>query len=159
MNSLGQVLQAALEMERKGREYYFTAAEKVEDPTIGAILISLAHDEEDHERVINSYYNAMMESKGWPVVDRELPPSADAERRIMKIVDEIAGSIVPNETFIGVYETAREMEMHSRDFYRAGEEETSDMEIIEFFRFLARIEGIHMGMLDILLQSTRSAME
>lgn len=142
-------------MERIGNEEYLKAADKCEDDTLAAILLSLANDEEEHERVINSFYSAMAESKGWPDVDRSLLPVPDAIERINLIMNETAAKIAPDDSFIDIYEAAHELEVRSREFYLKEMQKADDREVIEMFRFLARIEGIHMDMLNLLLQATR----
>ena len=155
MNNLGEALLTALKMERKGHEEYLNAADRCEDDTLAAILLSLANDEEEHERVIGSFYHAMIESKGWPVVDTSLLPIPEAVERIDLIMNETAAKISPDETFIGIYEVAHGLEVRSREFYLKEMEKASNREVVEMFRFLARIEGIHMDMLNLLLQATR----
>ncbi|MHB1456968.1 MAG: ferritin family protein [Armatimonadota bacterium] len=155
MHNLSEALLTALKMERRGHEEYLNAADRCEDDTLAAILLSLANDEEEHERVIGSFYHAMIESKGWPAVDSSLLPVPEAVERIDLIMRETAAKIAPNATFIGIYEAAKELEVRTREYYLKEMEKASDREVIEMFRFLARIEGIHMDMLNLLLQATR----
>ncbi|WP_319586236.1 ferritin family protein [uncultured Desulfobulbus sp.] len=155
MNNLNEALLTALKMEKKGYEEYIKAADRCEDDTLAAILLSLANDEEEHERVIGSFYHAMVESKGWPVVDTSLLPIPEAAERIELIMNETAAKITDGTTFIGIYEVAHDLETRSREFYLNEMGKATDREVIEMFRFLARIEGIHMDMLNLLLQATR----
>lgn len=155
MNNLSEALLTALKVERKGNEEYTKAADRCKDDTLSAILLSLANDELEHERVINSFYHAMIESKGWPTIDTSLLPVAEAVERIDLIMRETTAQITPDETFIGIYEVARDLEVRSRALYLEEMRRSTDKEVIELFRFLARIEGIHMDMLNLLLQATR----
>src|SRR3990172_12503734 len=59
MNTLKQVLQAAIEFESQGGAFYLEAATRVTDPTSRSILDALAKDEYIHARVIGQYHQAI----------------------------------------------------------------------------------------------------
>lgn len=159
MNDVAQVLMTALEMERLGREYYLKAADKVNDTVIESVLISLADDEKAHESVLSRYYEALEDSKGWPEINANLHIPADAEKRLCDIIEQTAGAIGPDDTFLSVYETARDLEQKSIEFYRSEADKSSDKKAIELYKFLLNVEDIHIKMLDLLLKSTREIVE
>lgn len=157
MYDLSKAFLTALDLETTGYEFYTEAANKSTNSLTASILYSLAEDEKDHERLLRNFYNALVESKGWPKIDESKKITEDAHEKITRI---IKGSELPqreDSTFIGIYEKARKAEERSSKFYYSEYKIAEDNDVKEFFRYLARIEDIHMKMLDILLESTKSA--
>ncbi len=152
MQTVEEVLQTALEMERQGRTYYLQAARRVKDPVIKATLEALAHDEEIHEHVIRRYYEAVRKHAGWPDVSNHVSAPQPARQRIQQIIEQTAGQIGEDETYAEVYEKARELELKSRDYYREQADKAEDRELVKFFRFLAGMEQTHLEVLGLLLQ-------
>jgi rubrerythrin len=159
MVSLDEVLTTALNFEREGRRVYLDAARRVRDAVIAAVLEALANDEQMHETMIRRYYEAMERHEDWPEADIEAAAQQPAKQRIEEIVQKTAGSIGPDETFISVYEKARDLELQSRDFYRTQADSTDDRELVKFFRFLAGMEQTHLEMLSMLVNATRDRSE
>ncbi len=159
MVSVSELFSVALDFEREGRRVYLEAARRATDPVVQAVLSSLAQDEHVHETLIRQYYQALERSEGWPQPNGEVFASIPARRRIQAIIEETAGAIGPDETFLGVYERARDLEQKSRDFYRAQADATQDRQLVKFFRFLAGTEQTHLEMLGMLVDATREAAE
>jgi rubrerythrin len=157
MGNIAESLQTALEMERRGREYYFRTAEDVADPVVKSVLLSLAHDEIAHENVINSYYDALQHSQGWPTVDAAIRAPARALDRIGRVIDEVGNKIGADPTFLSAYEGAREMELRSREFYSQQLDSADDEMVRKLFSFLLSMEQIHLQMLELLIESIRDA--
>ncbi len=158
MENVAQVLQTAVELERRGREFYMDAAGKAEDPIIEAVLTALAHDEEAHERVIRQFYEALERTEDWPEMPGDLA-SGPARERIDEIARQTAGQIGPDATYMSVYETARDLEQQSYDFYRSNAGEAEDQDVAHFLKFLANVEKTHVEMLQILLDAVRQSAE
>ena len=152
MQSVDEVLQAALEMERQGRAYYLQAARRVKDPVIRATLEALAHDEEIHEHVIRRYYEAVRKQAGWPDISADVPAPQPAKQRIQEIMEQTAGTIGEDDAYADIYQKARELELKSRDYYREQADQAEDRELVKFFRFLAGMEQTHLEVLGLLLQ-------
>ncbi len=159
MEDLTEVLAAAIEMEREGRQAYLNAARRMKDPVIAAVLQALAEDENHHERMIRQYYEALERSQGWPHLEPDTNASQPARQRIEQIVQETGERIGPDASFLEVYEVAREMELQTRDYYRSQADATDDPQLVKFFRFLAGMEQTHLEMLSMLVESTREAAE
>ena len=156
MQSVIDSLQTALEMERKGRRFYLDAAERVQDQIVRSVLVALANDEEAHERMINGYYQAIRKQQDLPPVPDH---SAEPPEHVTEILQSTAGSIGLDATFLSVYEVARDFEQKSRDFYQAQVDLANDRPIVDFYRFLVRMEQVHLQTLQLLLDATRSAAE
>lgn len=159
MVSVSELFSVALEFEREGHRVYLEAARRATDLVVRAVLSSLAQDEHAHETLIRRYYQALERGEGWPQPNSEVSTSAPARQRIQAIVEETAGAIGPDETFLGVYERARDLELKSRDFYRAQADAVQDRQLVKFFRFLAGTEQTHLEMLGMLIDATREAAE
>jgi len=152
MEQLVESLQTALEMERQGRRFYVDAADRARDQIVAAILTALADDEASHEEIILRYYNALAKTADWP-----LPDSTEGEpgARVTGIVESTVGAVKPDATFMSVYETARELEIKSRDFYQELSRKAEDRRLVEFMGFLARVEQAHLYAIETILRATR----
>lgn len=161
MQNLLEVLQVAVQFERRGRQAYLDAARRTENPVIQAVLKALADDEEAHERMIRRYYQALERQEGWPDPDTHMPVPQPARQRVEEIISQTVGAagIGSDPAFLEVYEAAREMELQSRDYYRAQADATEDAQLVKFFRFLAGMEQTHLEMLGMLVEATREAVK
>jgi len=158
MQTVAETLQAALELERRGRQLYLEVADRVVDPVIKAVLVALANDEQAHENVISRYYHALEKHQAWPAVDSGLKPGTSI-KRIKQILEGTAGKIGTDATFLSVYESARDLELRSRDFYRSQANAADDRQVVELFRFLASLEQAHLEALELVVEATRKAAE
>lgn len=158
MESVAEVLRTATELERRGREFYLDAAGKTEDRVVAAVLMALAHDEESHERVIRQFYEALERTEDWPEAAADLA-SGPARERVDEIARRTAGQIGPDATYTSVYETARDLEQQSYEFYRSSAGEAENQDVAQFLKFLATVEKTHVEMLEILLDAVRQSAE
>lgn len=149
MERLAQALRTAIEMERRGCRDYLEAAERVRVPLIRSILIELAHDENEHEVMITRYYEALQKHQGWPAPEGEDHPM-DLPERVKGMVDSIALQIGDATAYAAVYGQAMEMERLSRDFYHEQAEAADEPRLVEFFRFLERVEAAHLKSLELM---------
>lgn len=159
MENVAEVLQTALGMERRGREYYLEALDRTSNPVIQSVLAALANDEEEHAMMISRYYTALERGQSWPPADGSLPAPKDAAARMDEILAGTVGNVGPDATYASVYQTARGFEEQSRDFYLSCEQSAGGTDIQGFFRFLVRLEDTHVHMLDILLDATKRGTE
>lgn len=153
MDDLRQVFSTAIEFEEAGYNFYIDAANKMECPIACSILQALADDEKYHERLLREFYEAMIESKSWPIIDDGSNTPEEARRKIMAAINDASDVIKADPTFTGIYKTARKMEEDSRNFYRNEYGNAKDIHVRKFLEFLARFEDIHVQALDALLQS------
>lgn len=154
MEKLITTLHNAIRMERQGRDIYLDAMDRVKSPVAQAVLLELASDEEEHERLITSYYEALQRHQGWPDPqgeDREL----DLPDRATEMLEKTAEGFSESSTCAEIYEAALELETQSRDFYLSQSEIADDRRLVEFFRFLARVEAAHAKALRVLLDAGR----
>jgi rubrerythrin len=152
-------LLTAVEMERRGHDYYVESAARVQDRVMASVLEALAHDEEQHQSLIKRYYGALQRSEGWPAPTAEAEAPAPARERIDEIMRASVGAIGPDASYLDIYEHAHGLELGSRDYYRGLADETDDPALVKFFRFLAGVEQTHLDMLAMVLDATREASE
>lgn len=153
MSSILESLQTALDMEQKGREFYLDAADKVTDSVVVEVLVALANDEAEHERMIERYYNAMHNHAGWPEMPKE--SVGEAITPAVEMLSKTVGEIGAHASYQSVYATACELEKRSRDFYIKCKDEAEDKQVAEFFAFLVRVEQAHLDALQLMLYASR----
>lgn len=64
-----EILQGALEVERKGYHMYAKAAEKVSSPRAKAIFLHLAEEEQNHYSLLKNTYDYMADPEGFAGFD------------------------------------------------------------------------------------------
>lgn len=154
MERLAESFEFALKLEREGRCYYLSAAERVKDVVIQSVLLGLADDELQHENAISRYYQALEKHQAWPTPDYtgergELPG------HLREILSGSVGNIGPDATFQNIYEAAYDLEVRSRDYYLSESGKTGELSVSKLFRFLAGVEEAHMKALDLLIRAVR----
>jgi rubrerythrin len=154
VEKLVEALQAAIQMERRGRETYLDAADNIKEVVAKTVLLELANDEEEHELMITSYYHALQNHQGWPAPQAEDRP-LDLPDRVREMLEKTAAELTHSDTYLEIYETALDLERQSRDFYLARSNVADDRRLIEFFRFLARVEETHAKALEILVDGIK----
>ena len=155
METVGTILQQAIELERRARAFYDKSAVDIKDPVVKSVLHALSHDEEIHEVIIRRFYEALEHGKGWPAVDTDLPVPKSTIENVGRIIKEAIGVIGSDSSFFSVYEKARELELKSRDYYKSQADMVDDRDAKEFFRFLMDLEDAHLQALDMLVEATR----
>lgn len=156
MEKLVEALQAAIQMERRGRDTYLDAADNIKEVVAKTVLLELARDEEEHELMITSYYHALQSHQGWPALKVEDRP-LDLPDRVKEMLEKTAAELTHSDTYLEIYETALDLERLARDFYISRSDEADDRRLIEFFRFLASVEATHAKALEILVDGIRGS--
>lgn len=151
MDTTLEVLQVALEFERKGMEYYRQAAERVRDGIVQSVLLSLADDEVAHQSIISRYYQAIENGRELPAdSERDIPASPSASARIESITRGTLASISADSTYEEVYKTASELEKRSYEYYSA--QHSDNPRVDAFYKYLAGVERIHLEMLQLMVE-------
>jgi len=156
METLELVLQSAAEFEQRGRDFYLDAAARVTDPIIQSVLRSLANDEASHAMVIRQYQRVVARGQREQATDQR-GAAQPAALGLQEVLAATVGRIGRDATYQGVYENARELELASRDFYRAHATRTKDLDLGKVFRFLAAVEQTHLEALELLLSPAGAA--
>jgi len=156
VEKLVEALQAAIQMERRGRDTYLDAADNIKDVVAKTVLLELANDEEEHELMITSYYHALQSHQGWPALKIEDRP-LDLPDRVKEMLKKTAAELTHSDTYLEIYETALDLERQARDFYLSRSDVADDPRLVEFFRFLALVEATHAKALEILVNGIRGS--
>lgn len=156
MSDLIRFLQEALDTERQVGEFYRRSAESVQSPHLKAVLLALADDEEEHERIIGLYYDALVKSQGWP---KELDQDAQTQIAPLAIaLQDAISNIASHASYLSLYQQAYELEIRGRDIYIERAKNAEDEHGKRFFSFLASLESAHVLAFDTLIQSIRRIM-
>lgn len=140
MSGVGDVIAAAIEFERFGKEFYMRFHELVKDPKAKALMKGLAHDEEEHAELLTNELKALGEAA-------PAPPRKTIEEGLEKIFPHsiLKGSIETKDA-ISAIKLGIETEQRSIDFYtqHAGSA-TGDLKGV--FEKLVRMEKGHLQLL------------
>lgn len=159
-NKLEEALKTALEMEKQSYSLYSISADRAHNVVVEAVLRSLAEDEKAHTHVIERFYAALEKTHDWPKIDFGKFDTSSASQRISAIASTGTARLEPDSTYDDVYEIARDKEINARDFYIQQKElNNEDGELFNFFSFLANMEGVHMKMLDLLVEGAKAVRE
>lgn len=150
MEKLVEAFRTAIEIERRGQVMYLNAADRIREIVANTVLLELANDETEHELMINSYYHALQTHQGWPAITNEDRP-LDLPDRVKEMLEKTTSELKLSDTYLEIYDTALDYEMESRDFYLSQSNVADDRRLIEFFKFLARVESTHAKALDMLV--------
>ncbi len=130
------IFEFAMKMELDGEKYYRELAEKNSSPRIRRIFRILAEDEVKHYRILKEIAKSAKFSM-------EPSRALSEARNIFQDLRENADPQPPDQSQIGLYEKAREIEKKSEDFYRARAEETTEPELKDLLLHLAEEEKKH----------------
>jgi rubrerythrin len=149
MNTLIEILSAAVDFERKAQQFYLNAASRARDERATAVLRALAQDEEEHAQIIMRYSKVLhpmtvQEAADLPALDH-LSSELDATLRTT------IAQVPSDATLNGVYQQALAFEIKNRDFYAQQAAEAAGQPVEKLFRFLAAIEQTHVEAMELLL--------
>lgn len=147
----------AIELEKKGYNFYTQTAAKTANPLAVSTLSSLAERELLHlEKVKEFYQNLTGEKKlksDW-LKGVEVPPTkAQLLKPILNKLKESLGKKFETQAdVIEAYKVAEELERDSYNLYQRISKESSDETTKKFYSALAKEENEHYAILDETLQ-------
>ncbi len=140
-----EILITAMNLEKKGEEFYSRAVMDVEDPVAKNTLLFLAEEEKRHREFINGIYKSL-----------------GKEEELKKMKDQFTGSSVfpdyskfvsrvkTTEKDAGILREAREIEIRSEEFYREKQKEVTGEIEREILEMLAKEERKHLKWIEYL---------
>jgi rubrerythrin len=134
-------LQAAIQMEIEGKEYYLKASQESTNQAGKKLLQSLASEEDVHRQKFEQIYRAIQAQKAWPVTDFQ----PDGGKRLRTILANATGEsgVKAAATELEAVQTAMAMENKTYDYYtKQGENATYDAER-DFYHTVAAEEREH----------------
>ena len=147
MNS-HEIFATALQYEEKIRDFYYSAAEKVDDQRGKSIFLALADDEQSHVDFLN-YSLEQLQTKGGIDITRLISPiptlkqlESGVEQLKAEIPDQMLGDIK------SVLDSALKLEKETSAFYRDACSKTAG-EIRTIFEKFLEIEDRHVDVVQI----------
>ncbi len=152
MNDILADAKLAVEMEKKGYEFYTKSAKKSSNELLKSTLNSLAEREIIHINKIRALYQSLSgeKPKGDWLKDVFVPPQkAELLKTILnKLKDNLDKQIEIKTDESEIYETAKGLEKDGFDFYNKISKDNPDKNVKEFFANLAEEENEHFAILD-----------
>ncbi|MFC2025170.1 ferritin family protein [Chloroflexota bacterium] len=142
-----EVLQAAIQMETDGKEYYLEISRESGNEVGKKLLQSLAAEEDSHRHKFEEIYNAIRNKKAWPVIAPRPDIGKNLRTIFAKETEEIGSNIEAPVTELAAVQVAMDMENKTYDFYKSqGGKAIYDAER-NFYQSLAAEEKEHHAIL------------
>jgi rubrerythrin len=142
------VLRQALELEQRGHEFYVQAAERTVDPTGKEMLLSLAGDEELHQKAIQRQIDALTGGEGW-VIPEEIPEvDVDLSTPLFPAGKvELEKAIRPDASDLDALLFALKIENDSFALYAEQAKQVTDPNAKRLYDYLVDAERTHFDLL------------
>ncbi len=136
-------LEKAIRIEKDGCQFYLKAAERTTDQRGKEIFLSLAHDEEEHLRIVEKQHDSLSKGRGWLALT-EAAGEVDLERPLFPPGREALEEMVrPDDSDLDALLLALGFENDSYELYRKGYAETEDPQGKAIYEYLADMEREH----------------
>ena len=66
------IIKFAMEMEKKGQEFYLNNRDKVKNPRVRKIFENLADVEDSHYKILKQHYDTLSNTEDWEMLDMDL---------------------------------------------------------------------------------------
>lgn len=147
----------AIELEKKGYEFYTQTAAKTTNPLAASTLAGLAERELVHLERVKMYYEHLAGNKTVPeawLKQAEIPPSkAQLLRPILeKLKTSLDRKFSVKEDIDAAYKIAEGLEVDSYHLYDKIAKESADPTVKRFYSALSQEEREHYAILDETLQ-------
>ena len=143
-----EALKYALRMELDGKKFYSQAA-RVSSNRVGKDLYTwLAEQEDIHYKRFEEIFAAITSQKGWPASSIKPPKPIKMGTLFSRLIKESAKT-AGTKADIGSAETAIDMEIKSRDYYRKRADKASSDSEKKFFEGIsAEEQGHYLALVD-----------
>jgi len=144
-----EVLQAAVDMEVQGKEFYRKAGQKSSNRLAKELFAQLADEEDVHREKVEEVYEVLKRGRNWPGIE----PPCDEGRKIKSLFAEataaLGSKIQVAESELEAIRIAMDMEAESYKLYHSrGEESTLPVERRFYETLAAEERGHHLALLD-----------
>lgn len=144
-SSARDALKGALDLEKKGHDYYMDIASKADNPLTQSVFFSLAAQEFIHMQRIRQLYEGQPQSEGVPSIAR-----GEMEKQVREIFDRFTAE--KREAWAmdnaAAYEYAIELERDSAAMYDKMSHDSINPGEAEFFQSLRAEENEHLAALE-----------
>lgn len=143
--TLPDVLQKALEMEKKGFDFYKKVSAQSENAITKKTFASLADYEAVHIENIKNFYNSLKESSDFPEVDFTalLNERKEAGELFLEKISSLKEKIKPDDDDKKACEFAMELENSGHRYYENMLKEARDQNLVKLLEFLLEEESLH----------------
>jgi rubrerythrin len=134
-----EALKTAIQMEVDGKKYYLQAS-RASGNELGAKLFqTLAREEDSHRLKFEQIYKTIQSEKSWPKVS--FTPHGGKE--LKTLFASASKDVKPTASEIEAVQTAKNMEIRTRDYYQEQAKKSSFAAEKEYFQILASEEAAH----------------
>lgn len=159
LHQVETILQLAIQTEIDGHEFYTRAAERTADPTGQALFRSLAADEVEHRRLLETQATSLRAGQGWSGHEGL---TATAERAPLFAPERLEQDVNAQTADLSALRTAMLIESDAVTFYTRAAAEVDDELARGLFLDLVKMEQGHRAALqreyDFLLGRFRDVM-
>lgn len=146
------MLRAALEMEKKGKDLYDKFARSCRNKECREIFETLARDEVLHMKRINQIYDSLSAGEPWCDDWKEKGETRDPGRIFTELVKKHAGKVRAEAGDMEALEVGIELEDESIGFYRDWLDKSGEAVEKDFLRkMVAEEKGHHAALIDMKL--------
>jgi rubrerythrin len=137
-----EAVKAAVMTEIKGQQLYEHAASTTEDPTARAMFEALAHDEDDHVRILQAQYKSLMKEGK---VDISMVNPAELDHGAGHVIDdEFRKSIKRGKFEMAVIGIGCDLEKKAIAYYKEQADQAEDPDLKQLFTWLSEWEVGHL---------------
>ena len=157
-NAAMEALKKALELEKRGQEFYAQAAARTVDPKGKEMFSSLADDEVMHAEVIQRQVDALAKGKGWIVPEAFEIVEADLESPLFpgsKV--DLEKAVQPDASDLDALLFALKIENDSFNLYTEQAKVATDPNAKYLYEYLVAAERTHFNLLMLNYESLSSA--
>ncbi len=157
MNDLLADTKLAIELEKKGYDFYIKTAAKTTNPLASSALNGLAERELDHLEKIKEFYQNLTGEKKLPadwLKGVDVPPRKEDLLKpiLIKLKENLNKKFKSEKDIEDAYKTAEGLERDSYNLYDKISKESSDDIAKKFYAALAFEEREHFAILEETLQ-------
>jgi len=142
-----QALQAAVQMEIDGKEFYLKASRQSTNDLGRKLLEQLSVEEDIHRQRFEDIYRRIHDQKAWPGVE----PASDRTQSLKTLFaaesEKVGRDTTALQTELDAVQTAMAMESKSYDFYIARSGKAAHSAERAFFEAVAGEEQVHHALL------------
>ncbi len=143
-----EILTQALDLERRGQNFYRQAAREVSGEKGRDVFASLADDEEKHAAMIERQMRALQEQRQYEPVPGIRAPDIDLDRRLFPPEGETREAEFEGDiNVLDALHFALDMEMRAHSLYTDAAKKTEDEEGKKLYMWLADAELTHFDLL------------
>ncbi|UCC79636.1 MAG: ferritin family protein [Candidatus Zixiibacteriota bacterium] len=147
--SLKEALTAAIEMEKRGYEFFSDTAQKADEELAKEVFTFLAAEELNHIKAIEKFSQESLSGENTSA-DEVIAEMKDNRPRqtINELFKNLSGTVPLEGTNLDAYKFAMDFERKGGEFYKKAEAEAADPGAKKLFGFLVGEERKHFKIVE-----------